>query len=173
MVLTKEDKKKLIDDFSDKASKSKAMVFTNYQGLKVQDLNQLRKNLKEKNIDFKVVKNTLVRIVLENNNIKIDDSALNNPAAIAFGYKDEVEPNKIVYEFAKKNKSLEILGAIVNGKFVDTNTVKSLALLPSREELYAKVIGSINAPISGIVNVLAGNLRGLVSVLKQYQEKIS
>jgi large subunit ribosomal protein L10 len=171
MVLTKDQKKNLIDGIQDRVVKSKTLVFTNYQGLKVKDLNILRKKLKEKGIEYKVIKNTLARLVFKNNDLKIEDTILDKPAAVAFGYKDEVEPSKIIHEFAKTNNKLEILGGIVNGEFMDVAAIKALALLPSREELYAKVVGSIAAPISGFVNVMSGNLRGLVSVLKQYQEK--
>jgi large subunit ribosomal protein L10 len=171
MVLTKDQKKNLIDGIQDRVVKSKTLVFTNYQGLKVKDLNVLRKKLKEKGIEYKVIKNTLARLVFKNNDLKIEDTILDKPAAVAFGYKDEVEPSKIIHEFAKTNNKLEILGGIVNGEFMDVAAIKALALLPSREELYAKVVGSIAAPISGFVNVMSGNLRGLVSVLKQYQEK--
>jgi large subunit ribosomal protein L10 len=171
MVLTKDQKKNLIDGIQDRVAKSKTLVFTNYQGLKVKDLNVLRKKLKEKGIEYKVIKNTLARLVFKNNDLKIEDTILDKPAAVAFGYKDEVEPSKIIHEFAKTNNKLEILGGIVNGEFMDVAAIKALALLPSREELYAKVVGSIAAPISGFMNVMSGNLRGLVSVLKQYQEK--
>ena len=172
MTLTKEQKKNLIDELSEKISSSKAVVFTNYQGLKVQDINELRKKLKQKGIYYKVVKNTLLKKVMRDKGIKFEESLLDNPAALAFGLSDEIEANKVVYEYAKSNEKLGILGALVGREFVDKDTVKSLALLPSREELYAKVVGSISAPISGFVKVMAGNLRGLVSVLKQYSEKV-
>ncbi|OGD67855.1 50S ribosomal protein L10 [Candidatus Berkelbacteria bacterium RIFCSPHIGHO2_12_FULL_36_9] len=171
MVLTKEQKKSLLEQLNDRFLRSKAAVFTNYQGLKVTDLNLLRGKLKEKGIDYKVVKNTLVKLALKEKGIAVEGEILDKPAAIAFGYDDEVEVNKIVYQFNKENEKLEILGAIVNGEFVSKDVVKSLALLPGREELHAKVVGSIAAPLRGFVSVLQGNLRGLVSILKQYQEK--
>lgn len=173
MTLTKEQKKNLIDGLSERLTRAKAVVFTNYQGLKVKDLNLLRKQLKEKNIEYKIIKNTLVKKTLAEKNIKYDESILDQPAAIAFGYDDEVEPNRIIYRFSKLNEKLGILGAVIDQKFVDAETVKSLAVLPSKEELYAKVVGSIAAPISGFVNVLSGNLRGLVSVLRQYHDQKS
>lgn len=173
MVLSKLQKKNLVDGLSDRFSRAKTAIFTNYQGLKVNELDTLRSRLKEKGIEYKITKNTLVRIVLKDRKLNVDDAILDKPAAIAFGYDDEVEPSRIVYQFTKGNDKIKILGAIVNGEYVDVNTVKSLALLPSREELYAKVVGSIAAPLSGLVNVMAGNLRGLVSVLRQYGEQKS
>jgi len=172
MLLTKDQKKKLIDELSDRLNRSKAIVFAGYKGINVQALNKLRKNLKTKKIDFKVAKNSLLKLVLKNNNIKIDEAILDKQTVLAFGYEDEIEPNKIVYAFKKENEKLEILGAIVNHEFVNAESVKSLALMPSKNELYGKVIGTIAGPLSGLINVMSGNLRGLVSVLKQYSEKV-
>lgn len=172
MVLTKEQKKNLLERLRDRFSRSKAAVFTNYQGLKVNEVNTLRTKLKEKGIDYKVVKNSLVKLALKDKNIKVEESVLDKPLAVAFGYEDEIEPNKIVYQFNKENEKLEILGAIVNGEFVNTNIVRSLAILPSREELYAKIVSSLASSLSGLVNVLQRNLRELISILKQYQEKL-
>ncbi len=81
-----------------------------------------------------------------------------------------MEANKAVVTFGKSHEALRILGAVIDGQFVDEAGVRILAALPGRDELYAKLVGSIAAPLSGLVNVLSGNLRGLVSVLKQYQE---
>lgn len=173
MLLTRDKKKEIIEQLKDRLERAKSVVFTDYQGLKVSELQSLKDRLREKGIDYKVVKNTLVKIALKDKNLKIDETILDKPTAVAFGYTDEVEPNKIVYKFSKENEKLEILGGIVNKEFMDVSKVKSLALLPSREELYAKVVGSIAAPLSGFINVLQGNLRGLVSVLKQYSEQKS
>ena len=103
MVLTKEQKKSLLEQLNDRFLRSKAAVFTNYQGLKVTDLNLLRGKLKEKGIDYKVVKNTLVKLALKEKGIAVEGEILDKPAAIAFGYDDEVEVNKIVYQFNKEN----------------------------------------------------------------------
>lgn len=169
MVLTKEQKNEILGEIGERLSRAKTAVFTNYQGLKVSDITNLRKRLSEKSIDFKVAKNSLLKKALDNKKIDIESSLLDKPLAIAYGYDDEVEPNKLVYQFSKENENLKVMGAIVNGVFMDAAQVKTLALLPSREQLYANVVGSIAAPMSGFVNVLAGNLRGLVSVLDQYK----
>jgi large subunit ribosomal protein L10 len=91
--------------------------------------------------------------------------------ALAYSSIDEVEPAKIVYNFSKSNNAVSLVGGIVNCEYFEKNKAVALAQLPSRDELYAKVVGSLSAPLSGMVNVLSGNLRGLVSVLKQYSEK--
>ncbi len=171
MTLTKDQKKNLIDSLNDSILRAKSIVFTDYQGLKVSKMQELRKQLRDQGIDLKVTKNTLLSIALKNNNLSVDDAILSKPLAIISGYQDEVEPCKVVNNFVKDNENLKILGGIVDKKFVDINQIKALATMPSRDELYAKVVGSCAAPISGFVNVLAGNLRGLVQVIKLYSDK--
>lgn len=170
MALNKEQKKEIVNNLKDRLTNIKAMIFTDYQGLKVNEIQELRRALRAKKIDYKVLKTTLIKKALAGSGIEIEESIYSKPVAIAISETDEVEPSKVIYDFNKKNEKLEILGAIVNNEFYNTSQIKALALMPSREELYAKVVGSISAPLSGLVNVLQGNLRGLVSVIKQYQE---
>ncbi|MCL5795170.1 MAG: 50S ribosomal protein L10 [Patescibacteria group bacterium] len=172
MPLSKNDKKILLDDLSKKITSSKTTVFAGYHKMKVKDMQDLRKKLKEQHIDIKVVKNTLLKKVLEDQKIDISEGVLDKPLACVFGTEDEVGAAKIIYDFGKNNENLVILGGILEEKFIDTNAVNILAKLPSREMLYAQVVSRIKAPISGFVSVLKGNLVGLVSVLKQYQESI-
>lgn len=172
-MITKEQKKKILDDLKTRITKVKAIVFTDYQGLKVTEMQELRKQLRVKQIGYEVIKTTLIRKGLEDAGIKIDEKIYKKPVALAFSEGDEVEPNKIIFNFSKINEKLKILGAVIGNEFIEVDKVKVLATMPSRDELYAKVVGSISAPLSGLVNVLGGNLRGLVSVLKQYQESKS
>src|SRR5690606_23177128 len=112
----------------------------------------------------------LLRKALEEAGISVPAEILDVQLGVATG-NDEVEPNRAVVDFAKSVEGLRIHGAIIDGTFIDEASVRNLASLPSRDQLYAKVVGSLAAPLSGMVNVLAGNLRGLVIVLKAYQEK--
>lgn len=148
---------------------SKKAVFVDYQGLTVSEIEELRNSLEEKGIKFAVVKNTLAKIALKNSGIEVESEVFKKPVAVAFS-DDEVTPSKEIANFARSHEKLEILGGVIEKQFVPVSTISALALLPSREELYAKVVGSIAAPMSGLVNVMAGNIRGLVSVLKQYSE---
>lgn len=173
MLLTKEKKKELIKELEAKLENAKTVVLADYRGLKVSQIQTLRDKMFEAKIDLKVVKNKLFGIALKERNITVDEEILNKPLLVAFDSRDEVAPCKMLNEFTKENQSLKILGGVVNNKFATLSEIKILANLPSREEMYAKVVGSCAAPIRGFVNVLAGNLRGLVSVLNQYKEKIS
>ncbi|EKD55914.1 MAG: hypothetical protein ACD_58C00343G0001 [uncultured bacterium] len=169
-MITKDQKKQILDDLKTRLVGVKTVVFSDYRGLKVNEVQILRKSLHKKGIDYKVIKTTLIKKAMDDAGYKIDEEIYSKPLALAFSTKDEVEPSKLIYEFTKEHEKLEILGAIVNDEFYNVSQVKALAKMPGRDELYAKVVGSLNAPISGFVNVLKGNLRGLVSVLKQYQE---
>lgn len=151
---------------------SKKAVFVDYQGLTVSEIEDLRNSLEEKGVKFTVVKNTLAKIALKNSGIEVEGDVFKKPVGVAFS-DDEVTPSKEISNYAKSHEKLEILGGVIEKQFVPVSTISALALLPSREELYAKVVGSIAAPMSGLVNVMAGNIRGLVSVLKQYSEQKS
>lgn len=170
MLLTKEKKKELIKEFESKLENSKSVVLADYRGLKVSQLQALRDKMFTAKIDLKVVKNKLFGLALKAKNISIEESILDKPLLAAFDSDDEVAPCKIINEFTKENESLQILGGVINKKFAALSEIKILANLASREEMYAKVVGSCAAPIRGFVNVLAGNLRGLMSVLRQYKE---
>jgi large subunit ribosomal protein L10 len=171
MAKTRQQKEQMLEIISEKIASKKAVI-VDYKGLSVFEMESLRNTLEERGVSFSVIKNTLAKIALEKQGVAVDAEVLKKPLALAFA-DDEVAGAKGVAEFARDHEKLEILGGIIENQFVPESTIKALSILPSREELYVKVVGSISAPLSGMVNVLAGNIRGLVSVLKQYQEKIS
>lgn len=171
MPKTKAKKEEIVAKLEAQLTSAKAAVLVNYKGMKVSETEELRKILRGKGVSFNVTKNTLVKIVLTKHGIKFDASLFEKPIAIAFANTDEVVAAKEIELFAKKNEAIEILGGILENKMIDTAMVKRLAALPSREELLAKIVGSIASPLSGMVNVMAGNLRGLVNVLKAVSDK--
>lgn len=155
------------------ALQDKAMVFTNYSTLTVRDLDQLRNGLRAIGAKYSVVKNTLLRKALEDAGLDVPGEILNLPLGIATSAEDEVEPSKVVVEFAKTNAGMKIMGAIIDGKFVDEAGVRALAALPGRKVLYTQVVGSIAAPLAGLLNVLRGNLQGLINIFNQYKTQKS
>ena len=169
-MITRKQKEELVEKVAAKIKESKAIVFTDYRGLTVEEMTELRKELRSKNVELKVMKRTLFDIAAKNAGAEIDLGVTkNHPVAIAFG-KDEVEPAKAIYEYAKKNEKFEMLGGALSGKTISMEELKALAMMPSREEMYAKIVGSLASPLRGVVNVLQGNLRGLVNVLSQYAD---
>lgn len=171
MALNKSQKKEIVADVTGRIKDSKSIIFADYRGLKVNDMQSLRKKLKEKDIYFKVIKTTLLDKAFEACGVVINDEILARPLVCAFS-NSEVDPAKILYEFSQENEKIELLGGVMDKKFITVDEVTSLAKLPSREILYAQIVGSIKAPISGLITVLKGNLVGLVSVLKQYQKQV-
>ena len=172
MPKTKEQKKKIIEDLTDKLKKFKSLVFVDFKGLTVKDASDIKKLCKKQNVDYVVVKKTLIKLALAKAGIKdIDVKQLAGNIALVIGFEDEVAPAKIVGKFARDHESLKMLGGIMESKFIDLNQVVALSKIPSKVELLAKLVGSINAPVSGFVNVLVGNLRGLVQVLNSIKEQ--
>jgi len=165
---TREQKENLVKSLEEKFAKAKSAVLINYKGLKVKETEELREKVRTAQAEMNVTKNTLVKIAIKKSGIEISDEILDQPLAIAFSYIDEVAPVKEIHLFGKEHEALEILGGILEHEFISAEDVKKLAQLPSREELYAKIVGSVASPLSGMVNVLQGNIRGLVSVLSQY-----
>ncbi len=173
MALTRAQKTRQIDNLLEGIDKSKSIVFTEYRGINMKDNQSLRVKLRESGIDYKVLKTTLFKIALKKSKIDVPQEILDKPLAAAIGYNDEVAPAKILSAEAKEIESLKVLGGLIGKSYFDANAIKQLAMLPGREELYGKLAGTIAAPMSGLVGVLNGNLRGLVSVLSQYQAKKS
>lgn len=159
------EKVRIVNELSEKLSATQSVVFADYRGLNVKEVTELRKKLREAGVEYKVVKNTLARLAAEKAEVGGVDQYMTGPTAIALGMKDPVAPAKILSEFAKTHKNLEIKGGVLQGKAIGLDEVKSLADLPSREVLLAKMLGSMQAPISGFVSVLSGTIRSLVYAL--------
>lgn len=171
MALTKEHKKELLERLKELFQSSSASVASDFSGLQGVEITELRKAMKNNGIDLIVTKNTLVKKALDDAGLEIDESILDLPVIFAFG-EDEVQVCKSLNEFAKEHEKFEILGGIINSEKADVMQVKSLALLPGREELQGKLVGILVAPTYGLVNVLNGNIRGLVSIINQYKDKV-
>ncbi len=168
---TKDQKKKLVKDLAEKVKSSKSVVFADFKGVKVKDLTELKKELRKEGVDFKVSKKTLINIAFKEAGIDVDTRKMEGQVAVSISSRDEVAPAKIIEKFSKKNENLKILGGILENKLLGIDQVKALAKLPSKEELLGILVGTIKAPISGFVNVCAGNIRGLVQALKAISEK--
>jgi len=176
MPKTKLQKQEILRTLEKKIKKAKSIVFTEFNSLGVKDNEELRNNLREADSEYTVAKKTLLDIAFKEEKIEnLDIKSFKGKIAAVFGYEDEVAPAKIVDEFQNKNEEnkekVKLVAGILENKFLNTAEVTALAKLPSKEELYAKIVGSLNAPISGFVNVMAGNIRGLVNVLKAIEEK--
>lgn len=164
-------KKELVEEIKEKVDKSQSVVLVDYRGLNVDELTKLRQECREAGVEYKVYKNTMMRFAFKDAGLEDFNQFLTGPNAIAFGYEDPVQAAKITYNFSKDHENLEIKAGIVDGKIIDLEEVKSLASLPSKEVLIAQALMGLNAPITGFVNVLQGNIRNLVYALNAIQEK--
>ncbi len=167
MAKTRLQKQEMLRDISERIKKAKSIVFTEFNSLGVKENEELRQKLKAENSEYLVTKKTLLDLALKGESVEgFDPRSVKGKLSVVFGYEDEVAPAKIVDEFKKDNPdTIEFAGGILDAKFIDAAGVTALAKLPSKTELYAKIVGSLNAPVSGFVNVLNGNLRGLVVAL--------
>lgn len=172
MVISKERKQELIADYTDKLTRSEAVIFTDYRGLPVKELERLRRQLRESKSAFQVVKNTLLKRALQEVGLSVPEKILRGPTALSYCFEDATATVKILTEFAKETEVLTFKGGLLGPRFISVEEIQTLAKLPSREVLLAQLMGGFQAPIRGLVNVLAGPIRGLVNVLQARAEQL-
>lgn len=161
MSITKAKKEEIIQELQEKFEGSVVSVFADYRSLNVAEATKLRRKLRDAGCEYKVAKNTLTSLVAKRLGLEGIEPYLEGPIAIAFG-KDPVAPAKVLFEFIRENKKMEIKAAILEGKVIDAKKVKELADLPSREVLLSKVLGGMQSPLYGFASVLQGTIRSFV-----------
>ncbi|TYO95226.1 LSU ribosomal protein L10P [Geothermobacter ehrlichii] len=169
--MNRTSKEQLVAELSAKLARVKAAFVADYRGLTVEEANELRSKLREAGVEYQVVKNTLLRLAIKDTENACLEEFLQGPTAIAMAEDDPVAPAKVLSEFAKANDRFELKGGVLEGKVLGLDGIKVLSDLPSREVLLAKLLGSINAPVSNFVGVLAAVPRSLVQVLSAIQDK--
>ena len=169
MVL-KLEKQEFVAELEDLYQDSSSVIVTHYHGLTVAQITSLRRNLRNNNAGFKVVKNTLSRIAASKTAVKSITDLFSGPSAIAFS-KDPVAAAKIVVEFAKTNSQLKIIGGFVNGQILNAASVGQLAKLPSLDELKGQIVGLLQAPAVKIAGVLQAPAAQLARVVQAYANK--
>lgn len=166
-----EMKKQAVETLRDKMEAAVTGVFVEYKGITVENDTTLRAKLREAGVDYKVVKNSIASRAANMLGFEALDEILVGTTALALCESDAVAPAKILSEYAKEHPEFQIKGGFLEGKVVSVDEIKSIAELPSREILIATVLGGLNAPITGLVNVLNGNIRGLAVALNAIAEK--
>ena len=170
-MATKAFKSEKINEIKAKAEKAQVAVLTEYKGYSVEEITNLRRALQKDGGDYMVTKNTLAKIALKGTDFEVLAESLTGPIAIAFGYEDQVSPAKAVSKFIKDTKKGAILGGALDGKLLDAKEVEALAKLPSKEELIAKLLGSINSPASGIVGSINAVMASLTRAVAAVRDK--
>mgnify|MGYP001579852273 CR=1 FL=1 len=177
MPLTRKEKETIVSSLVDKLNKSKSAVFADFTGLKVQDNEKLRKEAKKQKAEYLVAKKTLLKIALKQAGIEeVPTDKFSQSVATMFGFEDPTTAPKVASNFAKDNKALKMLSGLLfekakGEKYITLEQVKALAAMPGKQELLAMLVRAIKSPVSGFVNVLGGNLRGLVNTLNAIKDK--
>ncbi len=173
MAITRAAKEEVVVKLQEELAQLKLAVLTDYRGLSVHEISELRNTLRKEGISYRVTKNTLLRLAAGSiEKFKgLDPASFQGPMALAISAEDEVAPARVVFQYAKQHEALEIVGALTgDGQLLSAAEVKALALLPTREQLLAQVVGTIAAPLTGFVGVLGANVRGIVTVLQAISE---
>jgi len=166
-----EEKKQMVAELVEKIKNASSGVLVNYQGINVEQDTKMRTELREAGVDYFVFKNTLARLAVKECGFDELLPVLEKMTAIAISENDPVAPAKILAAYADKIETFNVKAGFVDGTVIDVKGVNQLATLPSKEQLIAKVLGSLQSPIYGLVNVLNGNLRGLACVLQAIHDK--
>lgn len=169
--MNRAEKAKIIEQLKERADKASITLVTDFKGLKVEDLNALRVKLRESGVDYQVVKNTLARIALEKTQHDVIRDSFKECCALAFGYDDPVLAAKVLADFAKQNKKFSLRFASLEGKFLDEQAIQDLSKLPGREELLAKLLGTMNAVPTNFVGLFANMLRNMLYALNAIKEQ--
>lgn len=180
MPKTRAQKEQTVQILTDRIAKSGSLVFADYQGMTMSELDDLRGKLAEISAEFNITKNNLLKVALKNSNLEVtDETVFEGPIATLFAFGEEITPIKILTEAIKKNQKGSVKGgfirkrgsSLINGEAIDKNQVNKLASLPSKDQLRAQVVGALGSPLYGIVGVLQANLRNLVYALDQVRIK--
>ncbi len=164
-------KEKQVNELKEKLTQISSAILTDFRGLTVKEMTDLRRQLKAANIDYKITKNNLMFRAVNESDLKTLHQYLQGPTAIAFGLDDPTVPVKILMNFIKEYKKLEIKAGIIQGRVFNAEELTQISKLPSKEILLTQFIGGIQAPLAGLVNVLSGTIKGLLNVLKAIEEK--
>jgi len=171
--LNLDEKKKIVEDLHDKFTKCKVAIVTDYKGLDVTSINDLRRKLRESEVEYKVIKNTLLRRASEGTELSLIKDSFKGTTAIALSYKDSTASAKVLTQFASDNDLLEIKSGVINGRILDLSAIKSLSSLPSKEILLGQFLSLINSVPTSFVRALNNipcRLLNLLQAIKESKE---
>ena len=166
-----EEKKAIVDELKERLERTQVAILTDYKGLDVAAINDLRRKLREENIEYQVVKNTLLLRAAEGTDAELMKDHFKGPSAVALSYEDPVAPAKVLTQFAKDNAALEIKAGVMDGKLLELTDLKALADLPSREVLLGQLVGVMNNVPTSFVRVVAEVPRQMLNVLNAIKDQ--
>lgn len=166
MAKTRKEKEEIVAGIADDFRTMKSAAFSSISGFTMNQANELRDKARESGAKVFIAKKTLLSLAAKEANVEgLDPANFEGSILTAVSFDDEVTAAKLLKELSKENEDIALVGGVLEGAGIDADAVMQLASLPTKEQLYAQLVGSINAPVSGFVNALAGNMRGLVTVL--------
>lgn len=171
MAISREKKEELVDQYVDWIDHSKALVLTEYVGLNMKQVDELRKKVRTAGGEFHIVKNTLGKVAFDRAGLSLPSGYLEGSTAIAFAFEDAPAMAKVITEFAKESDAVKIKGGYLGAAVIDAEAIKALADLPPLPVMRAQLLGTLMAPASKLVRVLAEPARQVAAVLKAYADK--
>ncbi len=172
MALTRDEKVERVAHYVEQMKDSRGIILTNYQGLDVKQMQEIRNEMRPQDGDFEVIKNRLLALALQEVKVSLPDEWLNGPTAIGFCYGDVPPVAKVLNEARKETEILDLKGGWMDGAALSADQVKTIASLPSREVLLAQVLGAINGPARQTAGVVASGVRQVLNVLQAYVDKM-
>ena len=169
--MARREKELIVEELIEKLENAESAILTDYRGLNVEEMNDLRSKLRDADVEYKVVKNTLAYLAAKEVDCEEVEEYLVGPTAIAFGLEDPVSPAKVLSEFSDDHEDLEIKSGIIKGSIIDAQQVESLADIPDREVLLSQIAQGMKAPITGLVHCLKDPLNKLVRTLEAVKEE--
>jgi len=173
MAKTKAEKEAEVREVTAGLKDAKSVVFADLSSLKVNESNELRHRAREQEIGIRVSKKSLLRLAVKKAGLPLEEGELQGSVSLLLGHGDELGPARLFKELKKRHKDTAVFGGVLESRWLSSAEVQAVADLPSKDELIAKVVGSVRAPLSGLVGVLQGNLRGLITALNAIKDSKS
>ena len=164
---------KKVDELTEKLERAKGVYLTDYIGLNVQDITDLRREFYENDVEYLVTKNTLLKIAANNSNLNDLDSVLNGSTAVAFSYEDPTSPARVIKKFTKDNELPKVKGIVIDGDFIDGSEFDRIANLPTKEESLAKFVALLQSPVIKLIWALKSPMSDMTNMLNNLKEKES
>jgi len=172
LAVSREKKEQLVSWYTDLFSRSSAAILTDYRGLTMADITQLRRKLQDIQSEYHVTKNRLLKLALKEAKLPVPEDLLEGPTATGFCFGEVPTAARVLVNFSKESRMLVIKGGLLGDRIISADEVTSLAELPPREVLLAQVLGTIQGPAGGITRAIAGSIRGILYVLKARVEQL-
>ena len=164
---------KKVDELTEKLERAKGVYLTDYIGLNVQDITDLRREFYENDVEYLVTKNTLLKIAANNSNLNDLDSVLNGSTAVAFSYEDPTSPARVIKKFTKDNELPKVKGIVIDGELIDGSEFDRIANLPTKEESIAKFAALLQSPLLKLIWSLKSPMSDMTNMLNNLKEKES